>query len=232
MANPTGESKGRRYRRSSLSGDRASSGECRIKALAALLCAFCAEPVHAAGDAVPRAPLEEFLRAYVKAENSEPDKETRYLAAEARLKEGGKGQTLVYLLGNDWCGSSGCMLLVLDQDGHTYRVITEMAPTRPPVRVLSSEHKGWRDIGVWVGGGGIVHGYEVKLTFNGKTYPDNPTLVREKSPRQGGVNSFRGTKRARNFFLEPMILRAISVDGGDARAIAALACALARKEAD
>lgn len=77
-------------------------------------------------------------------------------------------------------------MLVLDPDGQTYRVVTQLAPVRLPVRALSSQRNGWRDIGVWVGGGGIIHGYEATLTFDGRTYPDNPTVVRAKFGRREG----------------------------------------------
>jgi len=157
-------------------------------------------PAPAAGNPLPRASLADFLRAYVKAQHGEPDKETRYLAADVRLKDGDKDQTLVYLMGSDWCGSGGCILLVLDQDGATYKVNTEIGPLHPAVRVLSSQHNGWRDLGVWVGGGGIVHGYEATLVFDGKAYPDNPTMVHAKPAAQAGRTIFSGNETGTPLF--------------------------------
>jgi hypothetical protein len=144
----------------------------------------------AAGTAAPRAALAQFLRAYAQKEQAEPDPKTRYLAADVHLKEGGDGQTLVYLIGSDWCGSGGCEMLVLDRDGQTYRLVTEVSLVRLPVRLLSSRRNGWRDIAVWVGGGGDVQGHEARLIFDGKAYPGNPSMVRAKSTPKAGSEVF------------------------------------------
>ena len=67
------------------------------------------------------------------------------------------------------------MTLVLTPEGASYRVVTKIRITRPPIRVLATSSHGWHDIGVWVQGGGIQRGYEAKLQFDGKTYPSNPS---------------------------------------------------------
>jgi hypothetical protein len=154
----------------------------------------------AAGASAPRAALETFLREYVKAAQGEPDKATRYLAAEADLKAGGGPETLVYLTGSDWCGTGGCALLVLKWDGGSYKLIEEVSPTRLPVRVLDSRHAGWRDLAVWVGGGGVAHGYEAVLEFDGKAYPDNPTTVLVKSAGPAGRNLWSGNDEGAPLF--------------------------------
>ncbi|MEQ1742269.1 MAG: hypothetical protein ABL869_07220 [Candidatus Nitrotoga sp.] len=46
--------------------------------------------------------------------------------------------------------------------------------------MLSTSSNGWHSIGVWVQGGGIQHGYEAELSFDGKTYPRNPTVSPSK----------------------------------------------------
>jgi hypothetical protein len=98
----------------------------------------------------------------------------------------GSRQVLVYLVGPVWCGSGGCELLVLDHAGADYKIITDVSIVHEPVRVLESGSHQWRDIGVWVGGGGILHGYEARLRFNGKTYPGNPSVVGRVSPKSKG----------------------------------------------
>lgn len=57
-----------------------------------------------------------------------------------------------------------------------YREITDISVARPPVRVLATSTRGWRDLGVMVAGGGIARGYEVRLRYDGHSYPDNPTV--------------------------------------------------------
>jgi hypothetical protein len=41
--------------------------------------------------------------------------------------------------------------------------------------VLNTKSNGWHDISVVVAGGGIQPGYEAVLSFDGKTYPSNPS---------------------------------------------------------
>ena len=67
-------------------------------------------------------------------------------------------------------------MLVLARDGNTYRVVTRTTITRPPIRVLSTRSNGWHDIAVWVQGGGSQQGYEAELSFDGKSYPANPSV--------------------------------------------------------
>ena len=57
-----------------------------------------------------------------------------------------------------------------------YREVTDISVARPPVRGLATTTRGWRDLGVMVGGGGIVRGYEARLRYDGHSYPDNPTV--------------------------------------------------------
>jgi hypothetical protein len=68
-------------------------------------------------------------------------------------------------------------MLILAPEGTSYRVVTRTTVTRLPVRVLATKTNGWHDLGVWVQGGGIQPGYEAKLSFNGKEYPGNPTVL-------------------------------------------------------
>lgn len=52
--------------------------------------------------------------------------------------------------------------------------------TRLPIRLLTTTTNGWQDLAVSVSGGGIRPGYEVKLAFDGKKYPSNPTIAPAK----------------------------------------------------
>jgi hypothetical protein len=51
-----------------------------------------------------------------------------------------------------------------------------MSVTNPPIRVLESRTRGWNDIIVFVAGGGS-RGSMALLAFNGRSYPDNPTVA-------------------------------------------------------
>jgi hypothetical protein len=67
-------------------------------------------------------------------------------------------------------------MLVLAPQGSSFKVITRMMITRPPIRVLATKTNGWSDLSVHVRGGGIVNGYDAQLSFNGKKYPSNPSV--------------------------------------------------------
>lgn len=117
--------------------------------------------------------LRSFLQSYFRSKHLADDK-TRYTYAFAPLNSTESSSVIVYVTGPAWCGSGGCTAFVLARDHSAYKVITKITIVRPPIRVLSSSTNGWRDIGVWVQGGG-QSGYEARLSFNGKTYPTNPS---------------------------------------------------------
>ncbi len=103
-------------------------------------------------------------------------KDTRYVAAFRDLNGDGTSEALVYLLGNNWCGSGGCNLFILQRAGDSWKVVSTMTITNPPIRVLNSTVNGWHNLGVWVEGGGIRPGYEAVMRFNGNKYPGNPSV--------------------------------------------------------
>jgi hypothetical protein len=122
--------------------------------------------------------LRSFLVSYLGASSSDTDRaDSRYLTATVDLNGDGQPETIVYLLGNNWCGSGGCTMLVLTTQNAHYKVMTRITITQLPIRVLSTSTNGWRDLAVTVAGGGILHGYEAKLAFNGRKYPSNPTIA-------------------------------------------------------
>jgi len=123
--------------------------------------------------------LKMFLRDYVR-DPSYDYKITRYFSAFVDLKGDGTRQVIVYFTDRQSCGSGGCTALILAPEGTSYKVITSMTIVWPPIRILETKSNGWHDIGVMVHGGGIVHPYEARLSFNGKTYPSNPTVVPAK----------------------------------------------------
>jgi hypothetical protein len=113
--------------------------------------------------------LKKFLRTL------DNDRTARYVLAFRDLNGDGIPEAIVYLTGG-WCGSGGCSTFILTPNGSSWRVVTNIRITRPPIYVLSDMSKGWHSMGVWVQGGGIQPGYEAELRFNGKTYPKNPSV--------------------------------------------------------
>ncbi len=104
------------------------------------------------------------------------NKTTRYVVALRDLNEDGVPEAIVYLVGNEWCGSGGCNMLVLKRNGVSWSIVTKIRIARTPIRILPDMSNGWHSIGVWVQGGGIQYGYDAELDFNGVSYPSNPSI--------------------------------------------------------
>jgi len=98
-----------------------------------------------------------------------------FLSAETDLNGDGQDEVVVHVTSRDYCGSGGCVTLVLQRTGQGYRTVMRASVTRPPIRVLETRHQGWKDIGVTVSGGGAGPAYEAALAFDGRRYPSNPT---------------------------------------------------------
>jgi hypothetical protein len=106
---------------------------------------------------------------------------SRYSVALSDLNGDDRPEALIYAMATtgggqaDLCGSGGCALYVLSLSTTGYRQVASISISRPPVRVLPTVAHGWHDISVLVAGGGIIPGYEARLSFNGRTYPSNPS---------------------------------------------------------
>lgn len=124
----------------------------------------------------------ESLRIFVQKHLGEPyppferDGASRYSSIFVDLKDDGAREVIVYVSGRSWCGTGGCLMLVLASEGPSYRVVAQTSITPLPIRVLETKSNGWHDISVIVAGGGIQPGYESELSFDGKTYPSNPSV--------------------------------------------------------
>lgn len=126
---------------------------------------------------------DESLRAFLQTQAD--DKETRYIAVFRDLNGDEVPEAIVYLVGNEWCGSGGCNLFILRKIGSSWKTVTSITITNPPVRMFADTSSGWHNIGVQVRGGGMTHGYEAELRFNGKTYANNPTVPPARSAGKG-----------------------------------------------
>ena len=104
---------------------------------------------------------------------------THYQSAIVNLNGDAREETLVYATDRDHCGSGGCDLFIVSPHGSKYQVVLQSSVTRLPIRLLDTSTYGWRDIGVMVGGGGILPYYEARLRFDGHRYPSNPPSRRQ-----------------------------------------------------
>ncbi len=128
--------------------------------------------------------LKAFLQEFAQGAPPSPDETLRVSTANVDLRGDGTKETLVYLNGRDWCGSGGCHLLVLVPQGSSFKIVSRIPITRPPIRILPTRSHGWSDLGVTVAGGGIMRAYVAKLPFNGVRYAENPTMP-PASPAKG-----------------------------------------------
>jgi hypothetical protein len=76
------------------------------------------------------------------------DQTARYATAFQDLDGDGKPEAIVYLVSRDRCGTGGCDTVILAYVGESWKVITRVSISRPPIRLLKSKSNGWYDLGV------------------------------------------------------------------------------------
>jgi hypothetical protein len=121
--------------------------------------------------------LKTVLRQYLKEHDVESDGTVRYVVASVDLNGDGVKELIVHVMCQSLCGTGGCPTLVLAPAASSYKIVSRISITRPPIRVLNTRSHGWRDLAVWVQGGGIQPGYEANLPFDGESYATNPTVL-------------------------------------------------------
>ncbi|RLQ93666.1 hypothetical protein [Falsibacillus albus] len=85
-------------------------------------------------------------------------------------------ETFVYLTGREVCGTGGCSAMIYRQsDAGKYQLVSRFSLVRTPVIIEDATTKGWKNIIMYVSGGGMEGRYKI-LPFNGKAYPSNPSV--------------------------------------------------------
>lgn len=100
----------------------------------------------------------------------------RYVTSLHDLNGDGTQEAVVLLTGMDWCGSGGCTLLVAQNRGAAWRLVSKITLVHPPVVALDRKRSGWQSLSVTVGRGGAVT-HQVTLDFQRGRYPSNPTTL-------------------------------------------------------
>lgn len=144
-----------------------------------MLTFFLGAALAAGQDAAPRG-AEAFITNVLKLR--------QYRRAAVDLNGDGSPEVLVYADAPEYCGSGDCTLYVLTPTARSYRIVTRLTVTRPPVRLLKTSARGWRDLSVVVAGGGVRRPYEARLRFDGRSYPSNPTLLPALPQRSSGAH--------------------------------------------
>jgi hypothetical protein len=106
----------------------------------ALISICFAQQQHQSG--VPASTEEKFLKKFFQNYLGDGDKTARYSVAFIDLNGDGTQEAIVYITGGGWCGSGGCVTLILARNSHSYRVVTKITITRPPIRVLANASNG------------------------------------------------------------------------------------------
>ena len=139
-----------------------------IAAALAAACVVCLAAPAAAQAALPTEVTRAIRQSY-------GDGEIRIFDREADLNGDGRPEIVVYLVGPMVCGTGGCNLLVFTPTGAGYRRVADISVTRPPIRASSATSSGWRNLVVHIRGGGVASA-DVELAFDGRSYPQNPTV--------------------------------------------------------
>ncbi|WP_375290926.1 hypothetical protein [Qipengyuania sp.] len=112
---------------------------------------------------------------FVEAENPGMGK-LMLLTGRTDLDSDGVDEVLAYIAGPMRCGTGGCNLLVLKDDGTRFTKIGEVSVTQLPVGVLSTTTDGMRDLWVTVYGGGRAQA-TMRVPFVKGAYAGNPTVA-------------------------------------------------------
>lgn len=128
--------------------------------------------------------LEKAIR---KWNNAGDANEIRYHYNKVDLNGDGISDAIVFASGDSICGTGGCEVLIFKGGDKGFDLITEMSVSRPPILVGTTKTHGWSDLIFYNSGGGIKPFYSM-LKFDGKTYPENPT-VEPEIPKKGKIKA-------------------------------------------
>ncbi|TLX45116.1 hypothetical protein C1E24_20610 [Pseudoalteromonas phenolica] len=101
-----------------------------------------------------------------------------YEVAYFDFNSDGVKDAFIYINGSNWCGSGGCTSFVFSGTTNGFKFQSKSMITNKPILVTSTKTNGWYNLVVNTGGIG-----QVVLTFDGKSYPLNPSMqpkVKEK----------------------------------------------------
>jgi hypothetical protein len=115
---------------------------------------------------------------------SDNEHQTRYYYNHVDLNGDSTLETLTYLVSPRVCGTGGCLLLVFTKHNGKYKLVSEIAPVRPPIIVSEDKTNLWKVLYGFVAGGGVTKGYFSPLKFDGKSYPESPFGPSSNKPKQ------------------------------------------------
>jgi len=121
-------------------------------------------------------------KALVKAFDLEQDEgNVRYYYNKVDLNEDGNPEVFVYLVGSPVCGTGGCSAAIFKQVNEEYILLSKFTLVNNPVIINNSKTNGYRDIIMYVSGGGI-ESFFAWVKYDGTTYPTNPSVQLKVNP--------------------------------------------------
>jgi hypothetical protein len=101
------------------------------------------------------------------------DSETwiRYLYNRVDLNGDGHPETIVWVYGKRISAATGFEALIFRSDKRGYKLIGRLADVWTPVIVSRRTTHGWKDLFVWVAGGGTL-GHYVRVSFGRESYSE------------------------------------------------------------
>jgi len=105
----------------------------------------------------------------------------RYYYNKVDLNEDGNLEVFVYLVGPYVCGTGGCSGAIFEQKNGEYKLLSRFSLVRNPVIISDTKTNGYRDIIMYVAGGGIESFY-AWVKYDGTTYPANPSTQPRVEP--------------------------------------------------
>jgi len=81
----------------------------------------------------------------------------------------GTGLFAAYVSGTPFCGSGGCVVIIVRPAGHSFKVVGEVDMVFNPAMQLPTQRAGYPELGVWRRGY-PDGGHEVAISYNGRRY--------------------------------------------------------------
>jgi hypothetical protein len=121
--------------------------------------------------ALAQAPMElsRAVRAYAHEHGAADSSSFRYALAD--LNDDGRDDAIVLLSGPNFCGSSGCTMLVFRGTEAGFTLVSSSTIVMAPIRVSLYSVNGWRSLIVYAKDKG-----NVVLHFSGTRYPADPSM--------------------------------------------------------
>ena len=113
----------------------------------------------------------------------------KFIFFEYDLNGDSKKEIFIGLTGPYFCGSGGCSIMLVDNQGNE---ITNFTVSEYPVVIDNNKSKEWNDLFI------LSNGKYHIMKFDGKKYPSNPSVQTELNLIPGD-----GLPRALNFVNEP-----------------------------